>query len=395
MRINTNVAAINSHRQLGITQSNVSDSMGKLSSGFRINRAADDAAGLGIANTLRANVRALGQSYRNAEQANSLLQIAEGSVAGIQKMLERMKELATQAGSDTVDAAGRSRVQAEFTALREEITRTVETTKFQGSRLLDGSYGRTTAASVTSSTLTAAAGTPSVSVQNSTAAGTYTLTVQSGTTAGVVRLSHTANGITRSQDVDFTNSVETLNFSEFGIRVQKAGGDITAGTTWNNTNIVVGVTTATNGGQFMVGSSGEYAGQDLMTLGAINVAVGTADTATALGGLPSVSSVEIGGLSLATAAGAQRALSHIDRSISWVSQTLGDLGAFQNRIENAMSNLKTSIQNVSAAESVIRDLDMAEEMTKFSKNQILAQAGTAMLAQANQSSQAILQLLRG
>src|SRR4051812_24516992 len=114
MRINTNLSALNANRQLGITQDAVSASMAKLSSGFRINRAADDAAGLGIANRIRGDIRSMTQASRNSEQANSLLQIAEGATSGIQTMLERMKELATQANSDTVDVAGRGRIDAEF-----------------------------------------------------------------------------------------------------------------------------------------------------------------------------------------------------------------------------------------------------------------------------------------
>src|SRR5688500_635073 len=136
MRINTNISALNAYRNLGETNNAVSSSMQKLSSGFRINRAADDAAGLGIANRLRADTRALSQASKNAEQANSVLQIAEGATSTIQKMLERMKELATQAGSDSVDASGRTRIQSEFAQLQEEITRTVDTTKFQGGHLL-------------------------------------------------------------------------------------------------------------------------------------------------------------------------------------------------------------------------------------------------------------------
>ena len=141
MRINTNVSALNAFRNLSETNNAVAGSMQKLSSGFRINRAADDAAGLGIANKLRGDIRSMTQANRNAEQANSVLSIAEGATGSTQKMLERMKELATQAASDSVDDAGRTRISEEFTALRSEIQRTADTTKFQGKTLVDGNFG--------------------------------------------------------------------------------------------------------------------------------------------------------------------------------------------------------------------------------------------------------------
>lgn len=287
MRINTNVSALNAHRNLSGTQSAISDSMTKLSSGFRINRAADDAAGLGVANQMRATTRALTQASRNAEQANSVLQIAEGATSGIQRMLERMKELATQAASDTVDDDGRGRIQAEFDALIEEIDRTVDTTVFQGTKLLDGDG-------------------------------------EGGAAA----------------------------FS------------------------------------FMIGSSGQYAEGE-----ADNISVELSSLRSDQLGGETENIGSLNGTGVATVESAQGALSLIDDAISQVNQQLGDIGADQNRIENALDNIATAIQNFSSAESVIRDLDMAEEMTKFSTNQILSQAGTAMLAQANQSTASVLQLL--
>src|SRR5690606_28991509 len=141
MRINTNVAAINTHRALTVTNDKLGKALGRLSTGFRINRAADDAAGLGIANQLRATTRALQQATRNAEQANSMLQIMEGAAGKVEAILERMKELATQAASDNVDAQGRARTDEEFQALRQESDRIVSTTKFQGQALLNGTLG--------------------------------------------------------------------------------------------------------------------------------------------------------------------------------------------------------------------------------------------------------------
>jgi flagellin len=291
MRINTNVSALNAHRNLSQTQASSSESMAKLSSGFRINKAAEDAAGLGIANQMRSTTRSLVQAGRNAEQANSLLQIAEGSTGTVQKMLERMKELATQAASDTVDNDGRGRIQKEFDSLVDEIDRTVDTTKFQGTKLLDGS---------------------------------------------------------------------SASF------------------------------------KFMVSSSGEYGGQDAVSLSLSDLrSTALGSTGAEISTRKSVTSAGTTTGGLLTVSDAEGTLASVDDAIKQVNQQLGDIGASQNRIGYALDNVKTAIQNFSAAESVIRDVDMAEEMTKFSKANILSQAGTAMLAQANQSSQGVLQLLRG
>lgn len=376
MRINTNVSAMNAHRQLGQTQSAVSDSMAKLSSGFRINRAADDAAGLGIANQMRAGIRSMNQASRNAEQANSLLQISEGATSGIQKMLERMKELATQSNSDTVDTDGRSRIDAEFQQLKSEITRTVSTTKFQGKTLLDGGFGNSVDTDDTSST--------------ALAAGTGLFKAEiSGTKAGTFTFSQAADGeLTIDDGAGTTQTVsvvagrQSVSFDKFGVSLELDANfdETSAAGTLDGTALVV--TAGAGGGSFMVGSSGSYSGDDLLSLDAIDLTTG----ATGL---------NIATNDLTTAANAQTALTAIDGAIEKVNSSLGKIGAYQNRIENSQANLKTAIQNYSASESVIRDLDMAEEMTKFSKNQILAQAGTSMLAQANQSAQGVLSLLRG
>jgi flagellin len=371
MRINTNVSALTAGRNLANTNADVSRSMEKLSSGFRINRAADDAAGLGIANKLRADIRSMTQANRNAEQANSLLQIAEGATGSIQKMLERMKELATQAASDSVDADGRTRINAEFTALRSEISRTVDTTKFQGKKLLDNSFGNTVD---TGSTALAGGSVVHNVALSGAKAGSFTLT---NGAAGELTL--TDGSVTQTLTLSASGK-QTANFSQFGISVElEAGYDNTA-----NTNTVGNITVAqgSGGGSFLVSSSGDYTGQDLVSLSSLDLRT----SATAL---------NLDASSLTTTTSARSALTVIDTAMGTVNTAIGSIGAAQNRIEYAMSNLKTAIVNNSAAESVIRDVDMAEEMAKFSKNNILAQAGTAMLAQANQSAQGVLQLLRG
>jgi len=405
MRINTNVGAINAHRNLTETNNAVSSSMQKLSSGFRINRAADDAAGLGIANKLRGDIRSMNQASRNADQANSLLQIAEGSVGSIQKMLERMKELATQAGSDTVDADGRTRIQDEFKALQDEITRTVETTKFQGTSLLKGAAGTP-----------ATPGTPLVpGTPEVTGAGTAGAGTVAADRAASIDFSATSlavgTGYTITDDgTDITiadsdgNTVATAATGSAGDTIDFAsiGLSITLGASYDSSDGFAGETfdvSATYAAEvpdtpavpgtpaapgetlsFLISSSEQYATNDALQIEVFNLELDT---------------LGIDADTLATRDGALAALDNLDAAMSTVNSTLGKIGAYQNRVEYAQQNLKTSIQNFSAAESVIRDLDMAEEMTKFSKNNILSQAGTAMLAQANQSAQGVLQLLRG
>lgn len=271
MRINTNIAAMNTLRSLAGTDQAITRSIGRLSTGFRINRAADDAAGLGIANQLAADLRSLQQATRNAEQANSLLQVAEGGAQGIQSILERMKELASQAASDNVDVDGRARIDTEYQELVLEMDRIASSTEFSGVALLDG----------TAATL-----------------------------------------------------------------------------------------------EFVVGASGTIA-NDKISLTAVDL------TATTLGI----------GSDLTSDTNAEALLTAIDAAIGTVSDAFATLGAKQNRLDIALTQVRITTENFAASESVIRDADMAAEITELTKNQILSQAGISVLAQANSQSQSVLALL--
>ncbi len=366
MRINTNVSAMAAARNLGLVQNEIQKSSEKLSSGFRINHASDDAAGLGIANKLRSDIRAYSQASRNAEQANSVYNIAEGAAQSIQSMLERMKELAAQSASDSVDAAGRTRVNAEFQALKSEIDRTVNTTKFQGNTLLNGAFGASVNTS-TSTALAAGGGVYSTDISGA-ATGTYTLAAGSG----VITMSSGAV----SQTLAITDgAIQSLSFSSFGITINTDSSVLAATLDTKDVRVTGGA------GTFLVGASGAYTTNDVLTITGSSLDL----RASALG---------ISASAADTLSNAQTALSSIDTAIGRVNTALGVIGAGQSRIANAVDNLKTVISNYSAAESTIRDLDMAAEMVKFSKNQILAQAGTAMLAQANQAGQGVLKLLQ-
>lgn len=379
MRINTNVPSLNTQRVLAQTGAALARSIGRLSSGFRINRAADDAAGLGIANKLRADVRSLRQAARNAEQATSLLQVAEGAVQTISSIIDRLKELATQAASDNVDDAGRGRIKAEWDQLQTEIQMIADTTKFQGKALINGSFGNAVDEDPTNSTALAA-GTGLYGVKISgTAAGTYTfaqgadgeLTIDDGQGN-----TQTVTGLVAGK--------QTVVFDQFGITLElDANFDETAaGGTLDGTSF--DVVAGAGGGSFLVRSSGAYSSDDLVSISGLDLTTG----ATGL----DLSSLTFTGNG--TGAEWQAALTRIDTAIGTVNAAFGEIGAAQNRIDYATANVRTSIENIAAAESTIRDADMAAEMAEFTKQQILQQAGVAMLAQANAAPQLVLALLQ-
>jgi flagellin len=357
--IQTNAAANNAYRNLTVSNKMLEAQITKLSSGFRINRSGDDAAGLAIANKLRAESRSLQQASRNASQANSLLQIADGAVNTISGILDRMKELATASNSSTIGTQ-RDKLNAEFQALKAEIDRIAATTQYQGTALVNGTLGN----AVTGGTY---AGVVSL---NGAATGTYTFS----DTAGVATLSSAAGPGQITQTLAMPSGAGTYNFDRLGISVTNGAG-YTANDVDTQTIIVTG--TAVN---FQVSSSGAYGTNDLVSFNQINL------TTTALG--ISASTIDT------TAANAQAALAALDTAINNANTAIGTIGAAQSRIEFASANVATATQNVIAAESTIRDADMALETTAFTKYQILQQAGVAVLAQANASAQSVLGLLR-
>ncbi|MCK8059833.1 MULTISPECIES: flagellin [unclassified Fusibacter] len=271
MRINNNLMAMNTHRQLGINSDNGAKSIEKLSSGLRINRAGDDAAGLSISEKMRGQIRGLNQASRNSQDGISLIQTAEGALNESHAILQRMRELVVQGGTGTNEADDLAAIQAEVDALNEELTGISDRTEFNGTKLLDG---------------------------------TLAVDLQIGANAG--------------QTVD--------------------------------------VTVATS--------------MDATTLGVDVIAVD------------------------GTSAQFDIDIALVDTAITTVSETRSELGALQNRLEHTIKNLDNGSENLQAAESRIRDVDMAKEMMNFTKNNILQQAAQAMLAQANQAPQGVLQLLR-
>lgn len=367
MRIQTNLNAMNALRNLGITEAQQTSEIQKLSSGYRLNRAGDDAAGMSIANSLRSAGRALGQAQKNAQQAGSFLQIADGAVQTLSTMLDRMRELATEAGSANVTDSDRAKISAEFTSLQSEWDRIVNTTQYQGQTLLNGSFGITD-----SGTLKAVVGVSNVSLSGAKASTTYTI---SQSTATAVTLSDGTTSQTVTTTAGGAGVTQHLSFDKLGIAFDYSG---TLGVaTLNGATVVTG---ASQPASFRVGSGTTANDQIAVSLDNLSASTMTIDAAS---------------INVTTAANAATALTNITSALGSLNTAIGNIGAAENRMEYATTNLNSLIQNTAAAESTIRDADMAKEYAQYTKLSILQQAGTAMLAQANSSSQSILQLLRG
>jgi flagellin len=376
--INTNVAANNAYRNLSATASSLQNSIAKLSSGFRINKASDDAAGLAIANKLRSDGRSLMQAQRNASQANAMLQVADGAIGTVSTILDRLKELASQANSANVGSQA-DKLQAEFTQLVSEIDRIAATTTYNGTALVNGGFG--TSLDATSTALTTTAANVASITTGGAAVGTYTF----ASAAAAATLTRASDNVSQVVTGISAAARSSVSFSNFGITV--AGGAGWVGAAGLNTTTVK-VTAATSG-SFMVSSSGNYSGSDTVSVSGIDLRSSVTTGLNLDNGAAFTLST-----ALMTSANAATMLTQIDGAINQVNSAIGTIGAAESRIQFASTNVANLIQNVSAAESTIRDADMAYEMTIFTKNQILQQAGTAMLAQANQSPQTVLKLLQ-
>ncbi|MGG3476171.1 flagellin Hag [Peribacillus frigoritolerans] len=312
MIINHNISALNTHRQLSSATNAQSKSMEKLASGMRINRAGDDAAGLAISEKMRGQIRGLDQASRNSQDAISLIQTAEGALNETTDILQRMRELATQAATDTNTTNDRGEIQKEINSLTSEINRIGNTTEFNTQKLLDGSKD-------TKELDVNGTGKPGVGLQFQIGANeNQSLTLEIGDM--------------RSEKLGISSSADATDGDGFATDKQVSNGTDSTGAER--------------------------------------------------------------GLDVSTAKGASAAITKIQTAIETVSAERSKLGANQNRLEHTINNLGTSSENLTAAESRVRDTDMAKTMMEQTKNSILAQASQAMLAQANQQPQGVLQLLR-
>jgi flagellin len=397
MRINTNIDAFNAQRNLGVVNTQFGKSVEKLSSGFRINRAGDDAAGLSISEKLRAQVRGLSQASRNAQDGISLIQTAEGGLNESHSILQRMRELAVQASNDTLQQADRDAIGQELSALNTEVNRIAQATQFNGKTLLSGSLVTTDAGTGTLGVQGALLATTKLSIQTldvSNAAGaTFTLAAANGSGTTVdVTLTNGTTGVSQKVNITQMTSAgnQTLNFSTLGISLTLTGGNALG----TQANIVTDLNTKTiittaGAAQLQIGAN---QGQTMsvsvsdMQASAIGNAGGYASLNAAASGLGTA------GTLTTTVAG--NLLLSVDKAIGDISTQRSKLGALQNRLEHTIANLDVSSENLTASESRIRDVDMASETVKFTRAQILKQAGTSVLAQANQAPQGVLALLR-
>ena len=508
MRINNNLMAMNTHRQLGMGQTAGAKSMEKLSSGYRINRAGDDAAGLAISEKMRGQIRGLGQASRNAQDGISLIQTAEGALSETHAILQRMRELAVQSATDTNTTDDREKIQSEVDQLAKEITRISNTTEFNTQNLLAGGLNNTfhvgankgqsvglTVNAMDAKSLGVAGGYATTNVTKGAGADTFNVTTSSevlngyfinvakvvaGQTAGATLNGTGATAVTVGGTFDGSSD---LNFqvrvtSKAGTKVDGAEVSIDGGISWTNATVNTagangivtyqGVTIemtshadvvvdsgggANNGTTYQVAATAQYLNVQLGTADDGGTTVGTAakmynnqtsvvigdsntdrvatlklagtyaasfadvvatGTTYAAGSSIAIAQTISGstaavvaadgtisqaadtkkGLNISSQGSANNAISTINQALETVSSERSKLGAAQNRLEHTIKNLDTSAENLQASESRIRDVDMAKEMMEFTKNNILTQAAQAMLAQAQQSPQGVLQLLR-
>jgi flagellin len=362
LRINQNISALIANRNLAATNDNISKSLEKLSSGLRINRAADDAAGLGISEKIRAQIGGITQAQRNAQDGISLIQTAEGALQESSSILIRMRELAVQAANGSITDSDRDNIEAEVSQLLTEIDRISETTEFNTKSLLSG-----------------------IMVE----AGISFTTPLTGITATIANASNIVNA---EYTVLVTNTSSSIDYTILNGTVVVASGADATGTitaTVNGIQFTIASNTITGNAKLLATAAGTASQEFSFHIGAnadqtTQFAIQAMDT----------KSLGIDVIDVSTVAGANLALGLIDTAITTVSSQRSTLGAAQNRLEHTINNLNVASENLSASESRIRDVDMAYEMTNYTKNQIMLQAGIAMLAQANVSPQMVLQLLQ-
>jgi flagellin len=398
MRINNNIMAMNTHRQLGIGAAKGERSTERLSSGIRINRAGDDAAGLAISEKMRAQIRGLGQASRNAQDGISMIQTAEGALGETHAILQRMRELAVQSSNDTNVAVDRGEIQKEMDEMAKEITRIANNTEFNTQKLINGGIDD---AGIKSTKFHVGA--------NASQDITLSINAMDAKSLGVSRDVKTA---TVSSGVDVTAATLTgtlgsgiVDGAEIAVTATLVSGASGAPDTFNVTFNVSGtsvVVSGLTGDETSIAAGGAYAGLTLTTDGAftdtlaatVTISFSDAAAATFVSGALTGDAVTEAGIDVSTQEAASTAITTIQTAIETVSAERSKLGAYQNRLDHSIKNLDTSSENLQAAESRIRDVDMAAEMMEFTKNNILQQAAQAMLAQANQAPQGVLQLLR-
>ncbi|AQZ94991.1 flagellin [Halopseudomonas phragmitis] len=392
LTVNTNVASLNTQRNLNSSASSLQTSLQRLSTGSRINSAKDDAAGLQIANRLTSQVNGLNVAVRNANDGISLAQTAEGALQQSTNILQRMRDLALQSANGSNSTSEREALNAEVTQLKKEIDRISNTTTFGGRKLLDGNFGVTSfqVGSAANEIISVGIGEMSSTSLNGTfyteAFGTAAIGTPADYVGGTATIEVTLDGVADpvelSVELSASDDAETItaklaaavNDANLGVSVQKDENDAWQVITNSNAD---GDGPAVTGIEF-TSLPAEVTLADI-TLDATNAAAAADSTVSAI--------------DITSAYGAQAAVLVIDEAIRMIDSQRADLGAVQNRFENTIANLQNIAENVSAARGRIQDTDFAAETANLTKNQILQQAGTSILAQANQLPQAVLSLL--
>lgn len=386
MTINTNIQSLNAQRNLGTSQSSLATSMQRLSSGLRINSAKDDAAGLAIAERMSTQIRGLNQAQRNANDGVSLAQTAEGSLSTIGTNLQRIRELAVQSRNATNSVEDRAALQKEVKQLKDEIDRVAETTNFNGTKLLDGNFTKQEfQVGADQGQIIEVSAIPSAKID------------KLGTWTPVPAATYTQT--TAAATVDVADDVASVKIN--GVLVATAGGANNntpaklqeafnaAKALPANAEALKNVTMAADGSITSTDKTLKLENVTNMT-GLVN---GTTD-GTVTGTTQGTDITGFADLDISSIEGADNAILAMDAALTAVNSARADLGAIQNRFESVVSNLSVNSENLSASKSRIMDADFASETANLSRSQILQQAGTAMVAQANQLPQGVLSLLR-
>jgi len=395
MRINHNIMAINAHRQLAVNQTSTSKSLQKLSSGLRINSAADDAAGLAISEKMRSQIRGLAKAQANAQDGISMIQTAEGALQQVSDILQRMRELGVQSMNGILSDSEKDAITSELKQLTQEVDRIAETSKFNNTYLLKGTLG--------------------MSADMAASTGAYT------SVDGVYQLVEGVESLdiaAAEKNTEYTISKNTITVTINGTPTNKDVFQISAtidGALVTGTSIIdatttfhsgfVSFTTDTNKDMGIKIQLDEFALTSLEGMviktsdgGKTNLQIGAnSEDAPLTVEIPDLraKALKIDSLNIMDTDNAKQTLNKIDNALTYLSAARGDLGAYQNRMEYTIASLAASEENLTAAESRIRDVDMAKEVMSYTKSNILNQTATSMLAQANQQPQNVLSLLQG
>jgi flagellin len=399
-RINTNIEALNAERNLNATAATFAKSVEKLSSGLRINRAADDAAGLAISQKLQAQVTGLNQAQRNAQDGVSMVQTAEGALNEVHTMLNRIRELAVEASNSTLSSTDAASVSTEITALRAEINRIAGATTFNGQSILTNALTVSQNAGAPNSlkvgtalNTTATSSIAAIDVSGAKASMNYTITSSAGGVVTLTDAGGNSQSVTLAATLGATGS-ESINFGNLGVKITvvgasaKTAADLATDLATPANSVVA--TGAGSGANFQVGANAA----DSLTVNFADARIAAAGYGTLDADITTFANATATNGGAGIVAAAQALITSTDTGIGYVSTIRGNLGAVQNRLEHTVASISVASENLNASESRIRDLDVASEMVNFTKTQILQQAGTAILAQANSAPQNILTLLR-